>query len=138
MSRTPPVPKGEYAVGTMTYTVCNDRRETMYCNPGGSRSVPARVYYPVRKESVEGLQKAQYMSEAMCKALAKTFFLPINYKKLEKEDRNRSECFVDAPFIAGKKFPLIIFNHGYISYREGDVCHEEIHKRNRHERRACR
>ena len=71
MSRTPPVPKGEYAVGTMTYTVCNDRAETMYCNPGGSRSIPARVYYPVRKESVEGLQKAQYMSEAMCKALAK-------------------------------------------------------------------
>ena len=120
MSRTPPVPKGEYAVGTMTYTVCNDRAETMYCNPGGSRSVPARVYYPVRKESVEGLQKAQYMSEAMCKALAKTFFLPINYKKLEKEGRNRSECYVDAPFITGQKFPLIIFNHGYISYREGN------------------
>ena len=61
MSRTAPVPKGEYAVGTLTYTVYNDRKETMYCNPGGSRNVPARVYYPVRKESVEGLLKAQNM-----------------------------------------------------------------------------
>ena len=120
MSRTAPVPKGEYAVGTLTYTVYNDRKETMYCNPGGSRSIPARVYYPVRKESVEGLLKAQYMSEAMCKSLAKTFFLPVSYKKLEKEGRNRSECYIDAPFIEGQKFPLIIFNHGYISYREGN------------------
>ena len=44
-----PVPAGEYAVGTFTYTVYNDREEILL--PGTQRSIPARVYYPVLKES---------------------------------------------------------------------------------------
>ena len=115
-----PVPKGKYAVGTTTFTVVHDREETLYCDPGGSRSIPARVYYPVDREAAAGLPKARYMSEAMTKALAKTFFLPIRYKSIEKDGRNRSECHADAPFPAGKKFPLVLFNHGYSSFREGN------------------
>ena len=115
-----PVPTGEYVVGTTTFTVYDDREETMYCDVGGKRHVPARVWYPVTRASVEGLPKARYMSEAMTKALARTFFLPISYKKLEKEGRNRSECYTDAPFIEGQKFPPIFFSHGYLSFREGN------------------
>lgn len=37
-----PKPTGEYAVGTFTYTVRNDRKEVMH--QGGMRSVAARVY----------------------------------------------------------------------------------------------
>ena len=39
-----PKPTGEYAVGTFTYTVKDDRKEIM--RQGGMRSVAARVYYP--------------------------------------------------------------------------------------------
>ena len=84
-----PKPTGEYAVGTFTYTVRDVRKEVM--QQGGMRSVAARVYYPVLKESVKDLPEA-----------------------------NRSECYVGAERIAGKRFPLILFNHGYNSYREGN------------------
>ncbi len=121
MSKLPfPFPRGEYAVGTATFTVYNHREETMYCAAGGSRHVPARVWYPADKASVEGLPRARYMSEAMTKALAKTFFLPIRYQSIERDGRNRSECYEGAPFIEGRKFPLILFNHGYLSFREGN------------------
>ena len=115
-----PVPKGDYAVGTTTFTVYHDRKETLYCDPGGSRSVPARVYYPTDREAAAGLPQARYMTEAMTKALAKTFFLPIRYETIERNGMNRSECHEDAPFIQGKKFPLILFSHGYSSFREGN------------------
>ena len=45
-----PKPTGQYAVGTFTYTVYNDREEVLPA--GGMRSVAARVYYPVVKETV--------------------------------------------------------------------------------------
>ena len=51
-TRKTPGPTGEYAVGTVTYTVKDDREEAL--QPGAMRSVACRVYYPVLKESVEG------------------------------------------------------------------------------------
>ena len=118
MMTKPPVPTGEYAVGTLTYTVKNDREDVL-CPPA-MRSVAARVYYPVLKESVAGLEKAHHITRNIATALKKVFFLPVNYDKLEAAGKNVSECYPDAPRIPGKKFPLVIFNHGYFSYREGN------------------
>ncbi len=106
-----PVPEGPYAVGTVTFTVENDREETL--KPGTMRSIPVRLYYPVRKEDTEGFEKARYVSERMAKGL------PVNYKKLEKAGENFTECFKAAPPVPGEKFPPIVFSHGYGSYREG-------------------
>ena len=64
-----PLPTGDYAVGVFTYTVHNDREETMYNALGTMRSIPVKVYYPVTKESVEGLPKARYMSKAVVDAI---------------------------------------------------------------------
>ena len=47
-----PLPTGEYAVGTFTYTVYNDREETMYHAIGTKRSVPVRVYYPAKNQPI--------------------------------------------------------------------------------------
>ena len=54
-----PKPTGEYAVGSFTFTIYNDREETIYCAKGSMRSLPVRVYYPAKKESVEGLNKTR-------------------------------------------------------------------------------
>lgn len=113
-----PVPTGEYAVGTFTYTVKDVREEVM--KPGTMRSVAARVYYPVNKADVEGLTKTEYMSENMTTGLKKTFKIPMNYKKMSEAGDNFSECYTDAPRIQGEKFPLIVFSPGYGSYREGN------------------
>ena len=68
-----PSPTGEYAVGTFTYTIHTDREEILA--PGTKRLVPVRVYYPVTKDSVEGMSKAKYMSREMADALKKAIEL---------------------------------------------------------------
>ena len=111
-----PVPSGEYAVGTFTYTVKDVREEVMA--PYGMRSVAARVYYPVLKESVKDLQKIRYMSPDMAKGMKSVF--KVEPKLGEGGLENTSECYENAPRIPGMRFPLIVFNHGYNSFREGN------------------
>lgn len=111
-----PKPTGEYAVGTFTYTVRNDRKEIMH--QGGMRSVAARVYYPVLKESVNGLPKVVALSDNMLKGFKDAFKVAPNFKK--NPEMNQSECYANAKRISGMRFPLIMFNHGYNSYREGN------------------
>ena len=125
-----PVPTGEYAVGTFTYTVYNDRKETLYCAPGTKRSIPVRVYYPVYRESVKDLPKARYLSKDMVEAIKKNFYVPLNYDKMEQSGENRSECYENAPFIEGSRFPLILFNHGMCGFRETNTF-RQIRKNNR-------
>lgn len=118
MARQTPKPTGEYAVGTFTYTVMNDREEVL--RPGTMRSVACRVYYPALRNSVAGCKKAAQMSRSMAAALRKAYKIPLNFDRMEAAGENTSECYADAPRIAGKRFPLIIFHHGYNSYREGN------------------
>lgn len=113
-----PIPTGEYAVGTFTYTVYNDRDEIRA--PGTKRSVPVRVYYPVSKEAVKGMEKARYMSRNVALGLRKAIHAPINYDKREAAGDNVSECYPDAPRFAGEKYPLVVFHHGLFSYRESN------------------
>ncbi len=113
-----PMPTGKYAVGVFSYTIYDDREEKMYNAIGSKRSIPVKVYYPAAKESVEGLPKARYMSKATISAIRKNFYVPINYEKVESDGTNRSECYENAPFIEGGRFPLILFNHGFGSFIE--------------------
>ena len=115
---TNPKPTGIYAVGTTTFTAKEERDEVL--RPGTRRKISARVYYPVTKESVKGLKKTMYMSRDMFKGLKDAFKFPLNYDKETAAGNNISECYKDAPQISGEKFPLIIFNHGYQSFREGN------------------
>ena len=113
-----PEPTGEYAVGTFTYTIYNDREEVLM--PGTKRSISARVYYPVSKDSVKGMSKTRYMSPAIAAGLKKVMHAPINYEKLEASGENISECYENAPRIEGMTFPLVVFSHGLASYREAN------------------
>lgn len=120
MSKELPKPQGKYQVGTFTFTVYNDREETDFEAQGQMRSIASRVYYPVDPSSVENIKKSRYMSREMTNGLARTFFIPLNYDKSEKNGKNLSDCYENAPRIEGAGFPLIIFNHGYMSYREAN------------------
>ena len=115
-----PEPKGKYAVGTLTYTVYNDRKETLPEHEDEMRSVAVRVYYPAEKESVTGLEKEQNISRVMAEGISKAFMVKVDYDKSEAKGENRSNCYRNAPHVPETKFPLIVFNHGYYSYREGN------------------
>lgn len=114
-----PAPTGEYAVGTRTFTVYNTRKDVLD-KKGAMRHVPARIYYPVAKNATEGLARARSMSRSEAAGIKKAFMIPLNYDKMEASGENEAQCYIDAPFIADKKFPLIVFNHGYFSYIEGN------------------
>ncbi len=113
-----PLSTGEYAVGTFTHSLYNLRDEALETK--SRRSLALRIYYPVLKEDIEGMEKTEYMSRDMAKALSKTVHVPINYDKSTKAGDNISDCYKDAPKIRGSRFPLIIFNHGLMSYRESN------------------
>lgn len=116
--KTLPIPKGSFAVGTKTFTVYEDREETLYCAPGTMRSISARVYYPADAQCIKGLAKAQSMSRNMLKAISRNMHIPLNYDKLTKKGANTSCCYENATATAGQKFPLVLYNHGYGAYRD--------------------
>ncbi len=111
-----PAPTGEYSVGTLTFTVRDDREEML--NPGTMRSIAARVYYPALKESVKELPKAAALSENMLKGFKSAFKIVPDL--VNSPEAGFSECFPGAERVPGRKFPLIVFNHAYNSYREGN------------------
>lgn len=113
-----PSPTGPYAVGTATYTVYTDREELRA--PGTKRSVPVRIYYPASKASVVGLNNARYMSRNVAEGLKKAIHAPIRYDQREVAGDNVSECYVNAPRIEGRRFPVVVYNHGLSSYRESN------------------
>ena len=115
-----PMPTGKYAVGTKTFTIYNTRKEALDTKGDSMRHIPARIYYPTSKNTTEGLTKAKSLSRSEAMGIKKIFMIPLNYDKMEAAGENDSECYVDAPFIKDKKFPLIVFNHGYFSYIEGN------------------
>ena len=114
------MPTGKYAVGTKTFTIYNTRKEALDTKGDSMRHIPARIYYPTSKNTTEGLTKAKSLSRSEAMGIKKIFMIPLNYDKMEAAGENDSECYVDAPFIEDKKFPLIVFNHGYFSYIEGN------------------
>ncbi|MBR4542732.1 MAG: dienelactone hydrolase family protein [Lachnospiraceae bacterium] len=103
-----PAPAGEYKTGTATFSLYGDR------------NIACRIYYPVNRDVTENLNKPRYMSPELAKGLSKTLMFPISYNKIEKQGDNYSECFTDAPYIKGMKFPLIVFSHGAGGYRESN------------------
>ena len=113
-----PKPTGKYKVGTRTFTIYNTRKEDLYPEKDLMRHVPARLYYPTDK--TEGLERAKSITRTEAEGIKKAFMIPLNYDKMEETGENLSESFINAPFIADKKFPLIVFNHGYFSYIEGN------------------
>ena len=113
-----PKPTGEYKVGTRTFTVYNTRKEDLDPTGKTMRHVPARLYYPT--DNTEGLEHGKSMTRSEAIGIKKAFKIPLKYDKMEETGELVAECFVDAPFIKDKKFPLIVFNHGYFSYVEGN------------------
>ena len=84
---------------TFTFTVYDAVDETMYNAPGTRRSIPARVYYPVSKDSVKDLPKARYLTREMIAVIRKQYMMPFNYDKAEQDGSNRSECYENAPAV---------------------------------------
>lgn len=117
-----PTPTGPYQVGTTTFTI-TDTTRLEKVGPRANqenRKIPVRLYYPITQELSKGCQNAPILSRAGFKGMAKEFFIKMDYEKRMRTGENISPFFEDAPMIQDQRFPLLMFNHGYISYVEGN------------------
>ncbi|MBR5798857.1 MAG: hypothetical protein IKY23_02225 [Lachnospiraceae bacterium] len=105
---------GTYAVGTETFSIFDETRTEQLGPATGPRKIAVRLYYPVNKQDVEGLPKEAALSQFKREALEKAFHV-----KMPKGADFTADYYADVPQVAGMRFPLILFNHGYNSYVEG-------------------
>lgn len=107
---------GEYAVGTECFTVIDKERKEVLGPGEGFRKIPVRLYYPTRKETVKGMERADIFTERGRKEIQKAFHI-----KSVEEDMLKADYYEKAAHVEGIRFPLVIFNHGYNSYVEGNT-----------------
>ena len=106
---------GEYAVGTCTFTVVDKDRKKVVDEGTEDRKIAVRMYYPVSREAVAGKTYAPLFSDAKKAAVIKAFHI-----KNINDDLNYAEFYEDVPVADDRKFPLIMFSHGYGSYVESN------------------
>ena len=104
---------GEYAVGTCTLSLTDESR-TDDLGKGGARRIAVRLYYPVKRESIAGAEKARALSETKAKAVAKSCLA----RRLPEDVIYPEHYYVP---MMDEIFTLILFNHGFNSYVEANT-----------------
>jgi len=102
--RIPDYITGEFAAASECFTVRRSDSEI---------KTAVRIYYPCDKNSTAGLDKTEMYSPELLKELKKTSLKPLSDQRILYP-----ECYEKAPHVPDRKFPLIVFNHGYGSYIE--------------------
>ena len=104
---------GEYAVGTECFSITDNSRTELLGPKEGPRKIAVRIYYPTDKATVTGLEKADIFTERKKIALQKAYHVKVKDPAMLKADYYENVAPVE-----NKKFPLIIYNHGYNAYVE--------------------
>ena len=107
---------GEYAVGTECFTVIDSERKEVLGPGNGNRKIAVRMYYPVSKEMIDGMERADIFTERKMQALMKTYHI-----KSVQDEVKKADFYDNAPHVEGIKFPLVIYNHGYNAYVEANT-----------------
>ncbi|MBQ4225150.1 MAG: hypothetical protein II664_02425, partial [Oscillospiraceae bacterium] len=107
---------GKYACGSILLSFeDNSRRDTLLPEKDIPRRIAVRLYYPCEKSAAEGHEKAKLFSKFKAGEIRKAFHAdPTKYF-------NTGDLYENIPFIKGKRFPLIIYNHGYMSCIEANT-----------------
>lgn len=107
---------GDYAVGTECFTV-TDKDRLLVPGPGTeNRKIAVRMYYPVLPEGTLGMNRADIFTERKLNALMKAYHIKAVDERMKKAD-----YYENAAHVEGKRFPLIIYNHGYNAYVEANT-----------------
>ena len=125
-----PKPTGKYKVGTkVVTTIDEDRVEELGPNKGNTkRRITYRIFYPVLPSDAQNLTNDELLSREVTLGMSKEFKIKIDYDKITSQGKNKAEYYKDAPHACGERFPLVIYNHGYKSYKEGNsfLCAELV------------
>lgn len=106
---------GDYAVGTERFTIIDNDRDEILGAGEGKRRIAVRMYYPVCRESIAGMERAEVLSERKVLEIQKSYRIKKIAPKMVKAD-----CYENAAHVEGKQFPLVIYSHGYNAYIEAN------------------
>lgn len=104
-----------YSIGTTEFTVTDNSRTEKLGPALGNRRIPIRLFYPVTKENVTNMELGVTLSDRKAEAIIKAFKLPKIAKAFFAMD-----CYENAPWSEGEKYPLLLFSPGYNSYVESN------------------
>lgn len=112
----PQINNKKYEIGTTVFSFADDSRKELLGQGTGKRKITVRLYYPVMSSNIEGMKKAPYVSKNKWECLCKMYHLPKSSSIV-----NEVDIYENAPMIEGKKFPLVLYNHGYSGYIEANT-----------------
>lgn len=98
---------GDYAAGTVCFTVRDAE---------SGRKTAVRLYYPCEKGSTAGMKRAEMYCPELLKEVNRQ-----SLNCLKDSGIIYPDCYYGAPHVPDRKFPLIIFNHGFGSYIEANT-----------------
>lgn len=107
---------GAYAVGTECFSVIDKERKEVLGTGEGFRKIAVRMYYPVLKETVKDMERADIFTERKMQALQKAYHI-----KSITEEMKKADYYDNADHVKDAKFPLVIYNHGYNAYIEANT-----------------
>lgn len=112
-----PEPDGRYRVGVRSFDLRDDaRRGIAHSPPGTSRTLPVTVWYPAPADASGPVRPYFTRREALDegRSIARLWGFPA--WRLLSLHATGTHGIQDAPVAAGR-FPVVIFSHGYWSYR---------------------
>ena len=106
--------RGEFNVGTIQLEFEDKARQLVIKETKGARRIPVILWYPTEQNSQDQSDRALFLDMPFYKFYKKAgMFFRLFFMK----PRPIPMCsFKDVPLISGsKKFPLILFHHGYVN-----------------------
>lgn len=110
-----PEPRGNYQVGTQDIQITTDRNEPITNDLTDKRSFMCKIWYP-SDQDVSSKKSEPYVDEASREGFATKYGLPAS--ALNYLDHIKTYVYKNIA-VANKKFPVLIFSHGYGSKATG-------------------
>lgn len=108
---------GGFAAGTERFSLTDASRQEKLGPGTGLRRIAVRMYYPADKEAIRGMERGLLFTPVLTKALQRSFH--VKPERIPQE-LLKADYYENAPHAEERRFPLILFSHGYGSYIEAN------------------
>jgi predicted dienelactone hydrolase len=113
-----PVPDGPYQVGARTFDLRDaSRRGVLYTAPDAPRDLTATVWYPAAARAEGAVRPYFTRREAFDEGRSASTLWGFPFWRFMSFHSTRTHAIEDVPVATGARFPIVIFSHGYWSYR---------------------
>jgi len=106
-----PKPNGPYSIGTLDYSIIDNSRLERF-EPTRNRELSVRVWYP-SEVTIEGEYSVRTLWQGLYTGDLDTISFFTNHLRLVE-----THSKIESPIASGEKFPVLIFNHGFMSTPE--------------------